>query len=209
MKRLLPILAVAVSISGCVKTNSPLPRTDIDQHQDLTQTSDVCWHLGIKFPHFIFHGDEASDSIQWFSVRNWDTTFLGTVPAANIPINPLPDQVFRYEFHGNDTTYGRTWFGLCYRALYIPNSFRPYHGQYFNPTWRPIFYNHDVEFATMEWRITSSSGVELFRTSDYDGAWDGYLEGNLLPPGPYLYHIEIEVPNEGIYDYTGVVSLLE
>ena len=87
--------------------------------------------------------------------------------------------------------------------LLVPDAFSP-NGDGINEVFRPVA----VGVKTLHLRIFNRWGEMLYSSSDRNAGWDGTFEGKEVPPGAYLYTVEVK----GIYGptehYKGMLYLL-
>jgi gliding motility-associated-like protein len=90
--------------------------------------------------------------------------------------------------------------------LEIPTGFTP-NNDNANDTWyiKPLSNSSALENAVV--RVFTRRGVKVFETIGFDKAWDGRLNGDLLPADSYFYTVEIPSAFRKI-NKSGVVTLL-
>lgn len=112
----------------------------------------------------------------------------------------------------NDMTYRLTvTSGACsvvsmvkvevHRQLTIPNTFTP-NGDGINDTW-----NIDLlqSFPDCVITIVNRNGARVFSSTGYTAAWNGTMNGSILPAGTYYYTIDLK---DGSKPYSGYLMLL-
>lgn len=112
----------------------------------------------------------------------------------------------------NDITYRLTvTSGACsvvsmvnvkvHRQLIIPNTFTP-NGDGINDTW-----NIDLlqSFPDCVITIVNRNGARVFSSIGYTSAWNGTMNGSVLPAGTYYYTIDLK---DGSKPYSGYITLL-
>ena len=90
--------------------------------------------------------------------------------------------------------------------FYIPNSFTP-NGDGINETFKPYGYGMNTE--VYEFMIFERTGRLIFRTNNYEQAWDGKDNGKLVPLGAYIYLIRTENMDGEPKEYTGTVTVVQ
>jgi gliding motility-associated-like protein len=90
--------------------------------------------------------------------------------------------------------------------LEIPTGFTP-NNDNANDTWfiKPLSNSSALENAVL--RVFTRRGVKVFETTGFEKAWDGRLDGELLPADSYFYTVEIQSAFRRI-NKSGVVTLL-
>lgn len=97
------------------------------------------------------------------------------------------------------------------RRVYIPNAFTPDAQGDGNELFR-VFGGEDVALVR-QLLVFKRWGQAVHQRGDFapgalDGAWDGRLQGELLPPGVYLYVAEVEFKDGVVEVYKGDVTLI-
>jgi gliding motility-associated-like protein len=88
--------------------------------------------------------------------------------------------------------------------IYMPNAFTPaIPGE--NALFRPEFTFMPVNY---EFRIWSRNGVLLFRTDNPSEGWDGKHNSTPMPPGVYLWSLNLTTPAGRIENRNGTVTIL-
>lgn len=93
----------------------------------------------------------------------------------------------------------------------IPNAFTPGNNDDVNDIFRPVITNAaDADASIDEFRVYNRWGEMVYQfdpTSGEDG-WDGNYNGELAPPGVYLYQIVFRLPNGETETRQGDVTLI-
>jgi gliding motility-associated-like protein len=90
-------------------------------------------------------------------------------------------------------------------SIYIPNAFSP-NGDGRNDTFRPYLqYGVPGEYELI---IYDRWGGQLFRSTDIDNGWDGFVRGEKATTGSYLYHLYLIQANGNPIETTGEIILL-
>ena len=95
----------------------------------------------------------------------------------------------------------------CRPEIFAPNSFTP-NGDGLNDAFRVI---PNAMVTAFEIVISNRWGEPVFKGIDQDFAWDGSLEGSLLPPGTYTYVMRFESTIDssiGIQEQYGAIVLI-
>lgn len=88
----------------------------------------------------------------------------------------------------------------------IPSGFTP-NGDHANDTWiidRPGGGLEEMDRAIIS--IYNKQGVLVYRSQGFDRAWDGTVNGELLPADTYFYTIDLQLRNRKTYK--GIVTIL-
>ncbi|MCD8740074.1 PKD domain-containing protein [Mucilaginibacter roseus] len=88
-----------------------------------------------------------------------------------------------------------------HRQLTIPNTFTP-NGDGINDTW-----NIDLlqSFPDCVVTVVNRNGARVFSSTGYTSAWNGTMNGSMLPAGTYYYTIDLK---DGSKPYSGYLTLL-
>ncbi len=97
---------------------------------------------------------------------------------------------------------------LCIRprnSLSMPNAFSP-NGDGVNDLFRPTL----LGVTALEWQVFDRWGKLLFETQSLDKGWDGFLDGEVLPLGVYIYAGTFsDLWHEGSMKFQGNVTLVK
>ncbi len=208
MRKFLPILLLPF-LAGCFKHEPKLPQFYSEQAIDVVLDSVICYSGEEDFDEFILTCSQPFDSIHWY-LNYSNPTYLGNEDILMLPNHPFGYEVVRcLGFNGTDTTEYQLQVHYCARYMYIPTAFTPDQDG-INETWFPRYYstswNPDPYF--IYWEVRSLDGVKLFETSDVTHAWDGEYNGYPMPPGIYVYYIELTIAGEDPIEYTGWLEIL-
>jgi gliding motility-associated-like protein len=91
-------------------------------------------------------------------------------------------------------------------GLDIPNAFTP-NDDHANDTWKITPLKDSNWFTTAVIRVYNNRGKLVYQSVGLDHAWDGRLNGDVLPPDVYFYTIEVDLPHAKS-NYKGVVTIL-
>jgi gliding motility-associated-like protein len=79
----------------------------------------------------------------------------------------------------------------CNLELLIPNAFTP-NGDGLNDIFKPLFSGFETTLYNLS--IYSKWGQLLFTSNEESIGWDGRIDGELAPPGVYVYVVSYEAP---------------
>ena len=196
-----------VSTIGCktsLRSNTPI---DIEQEQHIVGQYELCYNHQIDFENYIVYGPEGNDSVIWLQYTgipgNWDTIAIGN------PVQiPVADQgMFQYLSHTNgDSTFGRFEIVQCFRQVFLSSAFTPHYGGV-NSVWKPIIRDDLGTISSYYLRIMTNEGMVVFETGNPQVGWDGTIDGQLGPPGTYLYYLRLEFDDNTYSEYSGELVL--
>lgn len=210
MKRLTPLF-LALVFSGCFEDEPKLPQYYGKQEIDIAVDSVICYSGQEVFDHFTITSSISFDSIHWY-LNYYNPVFLSSADTLNLPNNPFGYEVVRcFGFNGLDTTEFQLQVNYCARHIYIPISFTP-NGDGINDSWFPVYYTTDdgLNFQpyTIHWEIRTLEGTKVFEANHIAERWDGRYNDLRMPPGSYLYYIELQIEGEDPVEYTGWIGLI-
>jgi len=124
-------------------------------------------------------------------------TYLSNSTIVNPLCTPSNDIVYALQIQSDKGCKNEDdIFVKVIKDFIVPNTFSP-NGDGINDTWRIenlIYYpNHKLE-------IYNRSGQVMFRSTQYNGEWDGTYKGKSLPSGTYYYIIDlggVRAPKKG------------
>lgn len=90
--------------------------------------------------------------------------------------------------------------------FYVPNAFSP-NGDGINESFKPFGYGFNPE--KYEFMIFERTGRLIFRTTNYEQAWNGHDNGKLVPFGSYIYVIRTEDMEGEPKEYMGTVTVVQ
>lgn len=88
--------------------------------------------------------------------------------------------------------------------VFMPNAFTPGSSDE-NAVFRPEFSFIPGEY---DFRIISRNGTLLFRSGDPEEGWDGRHDGRFMPPGVYLWSLQLTTPSGKTVARNGTVTIL-
>jgi hypothetical protein len=114
----------------------------------------------------------------------------------------------------NDRCFATDSLELSFRECiffqaYTPNAFSP-NGNNTNDVFKPNL-DKRVQVKRYEFQVYDRWGDQVFRSTDLDTGWDGFIKGQAAPQGVYLYWFKIEYVDDlgpGSSLIRGEVSLL-
>lgn len=114
----------------------------------------------------------------------------------------------------NDRCFATDSLELSFRECiffqaYTPNAFSP-NGNNTNDVFKPNL-DKRVQVKSYEFQVYDRWGDQVFRSTDLDAGWDGFIKGQAAPQGVYLYWFKIEYVDDlgpGNSLIRGEVSLL-
>lgn len=115
-----------------------------------------------------------------------------------------------YTIHSNqDTAYSNVARVTGEPLYYIPTAFSPNDDQT-NETFElyTLFISNDTELSEFELKIFSRWGNKVFESQDLRKHWDGTLDGDILPSGPYIYQLKMTAASGQIIYKNGTVYLM-
>lgn len=89
-------------------------------------------------------------------------------------------------------------------TFYVPNSFTPNEGDMINP----VFQIYSKGLSTIDFRVFSRWGDEVFQSSDPEFIWDGTFRGKELPSDAYAYRCITRDVEGNEYIYFGHINLI-
>ncbi|TCJ19000.1 PKD domain-containing protein [Flaviaesturariibacter flavus] len=128
--------------------------------------------------------------------------FLNTDTVAHPAVRPADDQLYTLTVTSEEGCFATDQvFVKLLRLPVIPNVFTP-NGDGVNDRW---VINHLESYPGATVEVYNRYGQLVFRSVNYTTAWDGTLNGQLLPTGTYYYIIN---PKNGRKQMTGFVDLI-
>jgi gliding motility-associated-like protein len=91
-------------------------------------------------------------------------------------------------------------------SLEIPTGFTP-NGDLANDTWKIIPLKSSDEYTKARIKVYNKAGSVVFESIGFDNAWDGRMNGELLPAETYFYTIDLNLQTTEGY-LKGVVTIL-
>ena len=94
-------------------------------------------------------------------------------------------------------------------AFYFPNAFTPFNGDGLNQEFKPIFQEKIDKYS---FKVYSRWRVLIFESNDPDKGWDGTYDNLPVPPGLYVYSVELTIDRAGEpfeTSSTGVIHLIK
>lgn len=203
------LLLLLPLLSGCFEDEPPITQYYAKQEIDVVVDSTICFSGQEDFENFMLTCSLPFDSVQWFKGYAFNE-FLGSGQPFLLPNLPWGyDGIKCLGFSGSDSTILQTRFYWCSRNMYIPTSFTP-DDDGLNDSWFPIYYSNDFDPKphAIQWEIRTIDGFNVFETSETGQVWDGEYNDHSMPPGIYLYYIELTIAGEDPIVYTGWLELL-
>ncbi len=112
---------------------------------------------------------------------------------------------------GSGNTYGFTEVSHSNRAcayqlpnFFVPNAFAP---EGFNQVFIPVTVY--VSRASYLFQIYNRWGQKIFETTDLEEGWEGYMNGQILPQGVYVYYFQYSSAQGYVYEKRGTVTLIK
>lgn len=88
--------------------------------------------------------------------------------------------------------------------FFVPNAFAP---EGFNQVFMPVTVY--VSRANYLFQIYNRWGQKIFETQDIKEGWEGYMDGQLLPQGVYVYYFKYSSALGDVYEKRGTVTLIK
>ncbi len=207
MRKLLLILLLPL-LAGCFKDEPKLPDFSSDREININVDTVLCFSSLNTVEDYLFTCSFEADSMKWYGIRGADEDYLGTGEELVISVDPsLWTDIEVKIFTGPNSPYrARIPIINCNHHLYIPLAFTPDHDG-INDVWSPIYAGFHVPYQ-VQWEVRTINGTKLHEATDFQNGWDGEHNGYPMPPGIYVYYIELTISGEDPVEYTGWLEIL-
>lgn len=163
--------------------------------------------VSIYTPQFVFRDSSSSDAVQWGTIMDDGTEYLGEKYWVHAYADTGTYTVSHWVLAANgcSDTVLRTLRVDAEFRVFIPNAFRP-NDDGRNEVFRP----YGADWRKMELIITDRWGGVVFRTADPLAGWNGRRmnQGQLLPEGIYAYRVLVWGKRGHFAQRMGTVMLL-
>ncbi|MBL0912320.1 MAG: PKD domain-containing protein [Bacteroidia bacterium] len=149
--------------------------------------------------------DQSSGATAWEWYINNVGTFNGPNPVFEFPASGSYSIVLTVSNqYGCEDQKQSDYIVLPSYTFYVPNSFTPNEGDLFNP----VFQVYSRGLSTIDFRVFSRWGDQVFQSSDPEFIWDGTFKGKDLPPDAYAYRCVTRDVEGNEYIYYGHINLI-
>ena len=173
--------SVVGTVSGCASYPAfreievdPLPKPD------LGNDTVFCFRDALVFPVL---SPGVFEQYSWNN-QNSLTEFSPTVPGEF--------WVRVWDENGCSDTDSVEILEICPTRVYIPNAFSPN-----DDGWNDYFQVFGTDVISIHWAVYDRWGGMLFEANSIDDRWDGFVDGEPVPPGVYIWKAEISGYKEG------------
>lgn len=208
MRKHILLLFLLPILGGCFKDETKTPTYWSKQEIKIPQDTVICRTGYESFSSYIitYTNPESFDSVQWFLVNPNGYEYFATGQQIEIPVSYSGNQIRYVHYFGDSYLHGTIYIFACTANMYIPVAFTP-NGDGINDKWAPV-YTASVDSYSVHWEIRTLDGIKVFEANEFNPGWDGRYNELRMPPGGYLYYIELQIEGEAPVEYTGWLELL-